>query len=673
MAIVGNKPCPACRENGHDKTGNHLIVFENGAGYCGRHMHHKDGKPFHAKPDEMPDVSKWKIDGTIQYSESEFRKLEKKGAFKDEYIRQMALSGMKPAVRYSVMTDEEQKVLEDLWESELRHFETLSVRDLVARGIPGHICKLYDVRVGVNKKKKVDRHYYPRHSLDTGVLVAAKCRNLPKDFTSGSLGCMHEEVQMFGQHTLKKVTKSGARKDILTITGGELDSMAAQYMLCESRKNTQWEGVMFHVWSVTNGEAGLDDIVRNLKHIKKFKKVILAFDDDKAGRELTNKVRQLLREKAVVLQMPSGCNDPNQCLMEEREEEFVDAWWKADSPSVSSVLTAADLFDEATKEVEWGLDWPWPSVTKQTYGIRPHNLYVIGGGSGTGKTEIAKETIQYLTDHHKRLTGVIFMEEMPSFTLKVLAGKWANKKLHLPKNRVKKGHPDWVDGCDYTEEESIKAITQLVDKDKIRIAATKGDNSVDNIIALMEELRAMGCSEIFIDNLTTITHNGKSDNVKAIDETMKRFGTYMQETPVSIFLLSHLSKPDENRVPFEEGGMVKQSDFRGSQSIAFWATFMLAVERDTMAEDDSKFVTTLRCVKDRLTGVHTGETTLLVGNPRTGRLLEPDGHAKNKSSSIPDKKKKAKKVKTEEPKSKSKQKWSKKNDKTKKAKGSSDY
>ena len=34
--IVGDEPCPSCREKGRDRTGNHLIVFSNGNKYCNR-------------------------------------------------------------------------------------------------------------------------------------------------------------------------------------------------------------------------------------------------------------------------------------------------------------------------------------------------------------------------------------------------------------------------------------------------------------------------------------------------------------------------------------------------------------------------------------------------------------------------------------------------------------
>ena len=36
MTIIGDAPCPQCRANGRDRTGNHLICFSNGNKYCAR-------------------------------------------------------------------------------------------------------------------------------------------------------------------------------------------------------------------------------------------------------------------------------------------------------------------------------------------------------------------------------------------------------------------------------------------------------------------------------------------------------------------------------------------------------------------------------------------------------------------------------------------------------------
>lgn len=61
--IIGDEPCPECRKLGRDRTGNHLMIFDNGNKYCNR-CGYKEGKevmtyepvnveslPFKALPD----------------------------------------------------------------------------------------------------------------------------------------------------------------------------------------------------------------------------------------------------------------------------------------------------------------------------------------------------------------------------------------------------------------------------------------------------------------------------------------------------------------------------------------------------------------------------------------------------------------------------------------------
>lgn len=650
MAIVQNLPCPKCQKMGHDSKGNHLLVFDDGAAYCGRAEYHKNGKPYFVdKGKKQSKFLKSKITGTINYTPAMFRELEEAGKLDDPDIRAVALGGMKEEFRYEVMTDDEQAEMEARWDAELKHFDKLSVRSLVKRGISGEYCKLYNVRVGLDSKGKVDRHYYPMYDAETGELTGAQCRNLPKDYRTGRLGRIWGKHKLFGMQTMKAVAKSKTRKDVLLIVGGHLDALAAQQMLTESREGTQWAGRLFHVWSVNKGEHCIQEIIDNLKQIRKFKKVIFAFDNDKDGQALNEKACRLVAQ-SVVLSYPDGMKDANQCLLEDREEEFVDAWFNADRPTTSKLKRMDELFDEAIADIDMGISWPWPTMDRLTYGIRLNNMYTIGGGSGVGKTEIAKEIIQHLIDYHKELVGIVFMEEKASYTARVLAGKWINKKLHLPKNDKPKGHPDWDAGRDYTTEQATDALKDMREKDRVIIADCDGDTHIDNIMGMIEELKAMGCKYIFIDNLTTISYD-HDNTVKGIDEAMKRMGTYMQQEDVALFLLSHLSGVGDSRTPHENGGIVYQSDFRGSRSIAFWSTFMIGVERDTMAEtEDEKCNTTIRCVKDRLTGMSTGNFFQLRGNTKTGRLLEPETHAQVRDviKKRDKKKKKAKQAATTE-------------------------
>ena len=37
--IIGDEACPNCRSQGHDRTGNHLIIFSDGGKHCNKCGH----------------------------------------------------------------------------------------------------------------------------------------------------------------------------------------------------------------------------------------------------------------------------------------------------------------------------------------------------------------------------------------------------------------------------------------------------------------------------------------------------------------------------------------------------------------------------------------------------------------------------------------------------------
>ncbi|WP_459592156.1 DnaB-like helicase C-terminal domain-containing protein, partial [Enterobacter asburiae] len=60
---------------------------------------------------------------------------------------------------------------------------------------------------------------------------------------------------------------------------------------------------------------------------------------------------------------------------------------------------------------EPGLSWPWPELNKITLGIRKNQLFIIGAGSGVGKTEFLREVVKHLIEVHGESVGVISTED----------------------------------------------------------------------------------------------------------------------------------------------------------------------------------------------------------------------------------------------------------------------
>ena len=628
MAIVNNVGCPECMKNGHDKTQNHLIVFDDGAKYCSRSHFHTSKQPYYETAEGGQAMTELPINGTIKYTPSQFRELEKEGKIADPKLRAIAIGGMRMSDRWEVMTDEERAAQQEEWKLDVEHLETLRFKNLVTRHIRGEIAKFYGIRVGLDANQQVARHYYPRY--EQGELVGAKCRTLPKDFKSGHLGKLFGKQDLQGSQTVRDVMASGRRKDTLLIVGGELDMAAAQQMLYFSQEGTKFAGQYYHVWSPNKGETCIQEMIDNREDIESFRKVIWALDNDEAGIEATKELCRLFPSRSFVLKYPKGCKDANKCLMTGNHQEFVDAWFNA--------KPASEIFPSAVKAVgsererlkagrpAQGLTWPWPKLNKITLGIRPNQMIVVGAGSGVGKTEFLREVVYKLVEDHNEPVGIISTEDPYVKVARSFIGKWIDKRIELPPTNDPQ-HEDYRELMDYTDEDANNAIDYVGDKNLVYIADLEGDASMENIERICLEFEAMGIRKILIDNLTGIQLPEKEygGKVGALDECVKRLGQIKDRKPVTIFLVTHLNRPEKGRTPHEEGGEVMLRDMRGSGAIGFWASYVLCPERNTRAETlDERTTTYIACVKDRDQGIYTGERVKLKGELSTGRLREAD-------------------------------------------------
>lgn len=606
-----------------------MLVFEDGASYCNRAHWHKDGLPLYIAADGENPILKMEINGTIKYTQDQFKKLGEEGKLNNPMVRQIAMSGMRGEDRWSVSTDDEKDAMLKERSADESYFNILKVKSLVSRHIPGEIAKFYNVRVGLDTQGKVARHYYPTYDFTTGEWKGAKCRTLPKDFKYGHLGWTWGENLMFGQKQTVEVLATGARMDTLLLVGGECDVMAAQTMLVASKKGSKWEGHYSHVWSPTKGEKALSEILLNKEEIRKFKKIIVCFDNDEVGQKLNKNVGKIFRGKVHKLVLPAGCKDPNDCLKQGRGDEFTEAWWNPVDVFEGGSLSSMSKYRKEAKEVPtMGLSWPFPSMDPVTYGIRPHYLSVWGMGTGVGKTKTTKEVVFHLAYEHDQQVVVIYLEEQAPKTVRSFAGTFINKDLTAPPCNDK-DDPEYSLMRDYTREEADAAIDQLCDDGRIMIGDLKGSKEVDKVMEVMEEALALGFRYFVIDNLTAFKHQGKggleSNSTEAIDETMRRVGTFKDENPVFIMLLSHLKKPFGDRTPFEEGGHVSINDFRGAGSITFWANDVWSGMRNTLAPTFAeKCLTTYEDLKNRDVGYKTGTKVYVKMGMDDGRLRETD-------------------------------------------------
>lgn len=638
--IIRNEPCPACRESGHDGTGDHLMRFADGGGYCYRKQFHKDNKTYYEREGTAPALSELPITGDIKYTPAEFRAMEADKQLTDPLVRAVALSGMSKKSRYEVLNDEEREATHREWELETKWFDELKTKHLVDRSIHGMIAKMYNVRVGHDNDGKIARHYYPRY--EDGELVGAMCRTLPKDFRFGHLGKLFGKQEMFGTHTFKDIASTGQRKNFLLVVGGQCDALAAQQMFIKELNGVDALSEVkdfdalkkMYVLSVNKGESGIQEIIDNKEIINQFKTIIWCFDDDDVGNKLNRAASKLFRGKSKKLVLPTGCKDPNDALRKGRDSEFVSAFFAAEEQKANGkIKTVSDIKEKARIMVEMGKRYWLDGFNPITFGIRKHYMSVWGAGTGVGKTDTTMAHVHNLMELGEDVV-VIYLENQKEETVRTFAGMLVGKDFNSPPQEQWEFDMgfEYNPARDYTQQDLDDAIELLEKQNRLVVADLDGSKDVDSVLEVMEECFALGYENFVVDNLTAFVHHDDkgrtATGVQAIDETMKRLGTFKDENPVNIMLLSHLVKVHEGsgRVPHARGGEVYESDFRGAGSITFWANAVWGIERNTVASSfRNKCITLYRNIKNRGIGHMVGSTVVAEKDVRTGKYTELKG------------------------------------------------
>jgi twinkle protein len=104
-----------------------------------------------------------------------------------------------------------------------------------------------------------------------------------------------------------------------------------------------------------------------------------------------------------------------------------------------------------------------------------------------------------------------------------------------------------------------------------------------------------------------------------IDTTMTRLRSLVERTGISLFLVSHLRRPQGDK-GHEDGAKVSLGQLRGSHSIAQISDAVIGLERDQQSGSQHAD-TTVRIIKNRYSG-ETGIACSLTYNKDTCKFNE---------------------------------------------------
>jgi twinkle protein len=468
---------------------------------------------------------------------------------------------------------------------------------LTDRRISQDTAKKFGVKVVHDLQGKVIKHMYPYYNGHE--ISATKIRSVDKKdfFVNGS----YNETGLFGQQLFK-----GGK--YVTVTEGECDAMAAYELL----------GSKWAVVSIKRGAQGaVKDIKESLEFFDDFENVIVAFDNDKAGKDAAVKVARLFKPgKARILTLPNGFKDPNDMLRENRHKDFVEAWWASKVYTPSGVINVTEQREKFhNREKKQSIPYPYEGLNKKLYGLRQGELVTLTGGTGLGKSSVTREIEHWLVKQTQDNVGIIALEEDWRRTIDGILSIEANARLYIDQEREK-----------FSKEELDKMFDILYDgenKNRVWVHSHFGTNDIDDIFT---KLRFMiigcDCKWVVVDHLhmlVSAVHEG--DERRAIDTIMTRLRSLVEETGAGIILVSHLRRVDGNK-GHENGIEVSLSHLRGSNSIGQLSDCVIALERNQQSDDpDEARTTRLRVLKSRYTG-DVGMAARVIYDAETGRLSE---------------------------------------------------
>ncbi|MCK4518187.1 toprim domain-containing protein, partial [Candidatus Babeliales bacterium] len=233
------------------------------------------------------------------------------------------------------------------------------------RGISLETCEKYGYKVNQEKQLHIANFYDA-----AGNTVMQKTRDANKDFRV--LGDSKYMKTFYGQWLFNPHEKLR-----ITITEGELDALSiAEVFNCK-----------YPVVSIPSGAKGAKAaILANKAYLEKFDFVVLAFDNDEAGRSATDECVKLFSPGKVRVVNFGKYKDANEMLVAGARRDLISAVYEAKAWLPPAVKTGSDLTELLDKHITRTKPWPWAKANKVMQEMRIPAVYSIAAESKVGKT-----------------------------------------------------------------------------------------------------------------------------------------------------------------------------------------------------------------------------------------------------------------------------------------------
>ncbi len=465
-----------------------------------------------------------------------------------------------------------------------KNFIDSETRPIKSRGLSEESCRKFGYGVG---EYKGDICHVANYRDGSGKIVAQKLR-----FKDKSFKMIGKASTLYGEHLWREGGK------FITVVEGEIDAISV----------SQAFGNKWPVVSVPNGAKGAANAVRkSVEFLEQYDHVHFCFDNDPVGIEAANECCLLLSPGKAKRVTDLPFKDANECLMEGKVKELINAIYGAKTYRPDGVVCGEDLWERIqSDELVDSTPYPWDGLNDLTHGIRRGELVTLCSGTGVGKSSVCRELAYWLMQQG-HVVGYLALEESVVKTARGLMGIELNKPAHY-----------W----EYSEDELKDTFNKVMGKNRLVLYDHFGSIEYEHLLSKIRYMvLQMGATHIFLDHLSIVisglSESGVSNERRLIDNAMTKIRSMVEELGVCVFLVSHLSRPEGRG--HEEGASTSLSQLRGSHAIGQLSDIVIGLERNQQEDGEEAHITTIRVLKNRFSG-ETGVGCKLKYEATTGRL-----------------------------------------------------
>lgn len=312
------------------------------------------------------------------------------------------------------------------------------------------------------------------------------------------------------------------------------------------------------------------------EYLSNFRKVILAFESDEAGKNAKELIGTMLAGKCFTAPL-TKYKDASDYLQNNAEKEFYWAVVNAKLYTADFVFNSVEnfrdiLFDERT---DFFVDTPFDCWSSKFPGLPLGHIVLIDGFEGIGKTEVLR-ALEYkiLRDYPEIPISVTHHEESKADTIKGFVSYLTGKNTKHEDNKL-------------TKEELLDHITELTKEGNLNITEIEDGLTVNEIIDRMSYLvNICGVKYFFIDPINQFSPPDNGDSItRFLDNLCQRVAKFCVKHNVCCVWTAHVNDDGQTR---------------DSRMIAKSASIRISIDRDHMSEDlDTKNTTNTRIVKNR--------------------------------------------------------------------------